>query len=113
MPLKFSSELDDDLVTVLERRDEEGFFRIRIGTLKTPVTIRLCRFITSNTTRIQVSHEVKTPNQGAPYGANGQIENSPSDALRMAVFRLVLHYRQAVIAGRTPSEDWLVEESSD
>ena len=113
MQRKFVEAFEDDLVTVLERRDEEGIFKVRIGTLKTPVSIRLCRFALRDMTRVQVSHAVKTPDQGTPYSVNDQIENNPAEALKMAVFRLTLQYREAVIAGHTPSEDWLVKESCD
>jgi hypothetical protein len=41
MPWTISDALEDELVTVVERDDDEGLYRIRIGALETIITIIL------------------------------------------------------------------------
>ncbi len=103
------SALDDDLVTVIERNDDLGEYVIRLSELETIVTVRLARFMTSNRTRFETSHVVKTPSQGAPYYTNERIGEYPAHALRKAVHSLTLYFRIAMNEGHTPQEDWLVK----
>ena len=95
MPYTFDNVLDQDLITVLERDDDLGRFVIQLGGLKTPITIRLCRLMSSEETTFEVSHVIHTPTQ--------------ADALNNAVFGLTSCYRGAVNTGYRPCEDWLVE----
>ena len=102
------SALDDGLVTVIARDDDLGEYEIRLGELETKVTVRLARLMTSNRTRFETSHVVKTPIQGAPYYTNEWIGEYPAHALRKAVRSLTLYFRMAMNEGHTPQEAWLV-----
>lgn len=108
MTYTFDDALDDELVTVFERNDEMGAFLVRIGTLETLVTITLGRYMTSEHTRFELSHAIKTPLQGAPYRTSLPFDDSPGHALHRAVDGLTRWYRDAVENGHQPSEDWLV-----
>lgn len=110
MSHNFSSALQDDLVTVVEQNDEMGHFCIRIGKLKTLVTIELGRFMTSDKTKYSVSHAIKTPTQIDPYHTSLPFAATPVGALNRAVTGLTMYYQQAVDAGHEPKEDWLVED---
>ena len=108
MTYTFDAALDDELVTVIERSDEMGVFQIRVGTLETLVTIRLCRYMTSEHTRFEVSHAIKTPLQIGPYRTSVPSDDSPGSALHRAIDGLTRWYRDAVKMGHEPREDWLV-----
>ena len=101
--------LQDDCVNVVQRRDEEGAFLIRVGTLQTVVTIRLRRTWGSRIAFRQ-SHAIKTPRQPCPNWSCASEAASPGDALRKAISGLTMHYRLAVGEGYPPAEDWLVAE---
>lgn len=109
MPHTFDSALKDDLVSVVNRDDDMGSFKIQIGALETVVTIELGRFMTSDETKFFVSHAIKTPVQAGPYRTSRPFADYPPYALHMAIRGLTDYYRQAVDKGHEPSEDWLVE----
>jgi hypothetical protein len=99
--------LEDDCISLVQRRDDEGAFLIRVGTLETIITIRLRRTWGSRTAYRQ-SHAIKTPRQRCPHWSCAPEAESPGDALRKAISGLTMHYRQAVGEGYPPAEDWLV-----
>ncbi|WP_363351284.1 hypothetical protein [Methylocystis echinoides] len=99
--------LQDDCISIVQRRDEEGAFLIRVGALQTVVTIRLRRTWGSRIVYRQ-SHAIKTPRQPCPNWSCASEADSPGDALRKAINGLTLHYRMAVGEGYPPAEDWLV-----
>ena len=99
--------LEDDCISLVQRRDDEGAFLIRVGTLETVVTIVLRRTWGSRTVFRQ-SHAIKTPRQPSPNWSCAPEAESPGDALRKAIIGLTMHYRQAVGEGYPPAEDWLV-----
>lgn len=101
------SALQDDCVSVVQRRDDEGAYLIRIGDLETVITIRLRKTWGSRTSYRQ-SHAIKTPRQPCPYWSCVAEADSPGDALRKAIDGLTMHYRRAVGEGYAPTEDWLV-----
>jgi hypothetical protein len=100
--------LNDDLVTVLDRDDQAGFYTVRIGDIPTPVNIALERRSATNATVYTVSHAIKTPELAEPYRVVRQADNNPELALRRAIRGLTRNYGLAVDAGHTPSEDWLI-----
>ena len=109
MPYTFDNVLDHDVITVLERDDDLGRFVIRLRDIETPITIRLCRFMSSEKTTFEVSHVIHTPTQPDAYWTSRPIADCPADALNQAVFGLTFSYQGAVNAGHRLCEDWLVE----
>lgn len=105
------SALQDDCVSVVQRRDDEGAYMIRIGTLETVVTIRLRRTWGSRTA-FRLSHAIKTPRQPSPFWSCASEADTPGDALRKAISGFTMHYRKAVGEGYAPAEDWLVPAGS-
>lgn len=105
----FDSALADDLVEVVSRDDSMGIFEIQIGTLKTIITIDLGRFMDSEWTKFRISHAIKTPVQIGPYRTSRPFSDYPAYALQQAISGLAGAYREAVNAGYTPKENWLVE----
>jgi hypothetical protein len=99
--------LQNDCISLVQRRDEDGAFLIRVGSLETVVTIVLRRTWGSRTAYRQ-SHAIKTPRQPCPDWSCAPEAESPGDALRKAINGLTLHYRLAVGEGYSPAEDWLV-----
>jgi hypothetical protein len=99
--------LQDDCISLVQRRDAEGAYLIRIGTLQTVVTISLRRTWGSRTAFRQ-SHAIKTPRQPCPNWSCAPEAETPGDALRKAIIGLTMHYRKAVGEGHSPAEEWLV-----
>ena len=108
MGYTFDEGLDNGLVEVIERNDEMGVFVVRIGSLETPVTIELGRFMNSERTKFTLSHVIKPPLQAGPYRTSLPFGDDPGYALHRAIDGLTSWYKQAVKDGHEPSEDWLV-----
>lgn len=96
--------LDNGLVEVIERNDEMGVFVVQIGSLETPVTIELGRFMNSERTKFTLSHVIKTPLQAGPYRTSLPFGDDPGYALHRAIDGLASWYKQAVKEGHEPSE---------
>jgi hypothetical protein len=109
MPWTMDSALEDDLVTVVDRNDDIGSYAIQIGELQTIIFIDLGRLVTNDQVKFRVSHSIKTPLQAGPYRTSKVIEDDAAYALHRAVDGLTRDYRQAVKAGHTPRESWLVK----
>ncbi len=99
--------LQDDCISLVQRRDDEGAYLIRVGALQTVVTIRL-RKIWGSRTAYRQSHAIKTPRQPCPNWSCVPEAESPGDALAKAISGLTMHYQKAVGEGYSPAEDWLV-----
>ena len=56
----------------------------------------------------QVSHSIHTPMQGSPHRPSRPWGDDEAYALHMAVTSITQYYKEAVMAGRTPSPKWLV-----
>lgn len=98
---------DPDLQVVSHRNDE---WVVRIGVLKTLVTIRLARK-RNGTVEWSQFHAMKTPTQVGPYWTSRPFDtgdNAYEYALHRAVSSLTEYYREGVEAGHTPEETWLV-----
>ena len=108
MPWNFDKALSNPLVTVEDRIDEWGSFAIRIGSLKTLISIELGRHMDSDETKVIVSHAIHTPVQMDPYRTSRPYWDDPQYALEQTVRGLTDYYQQAVKAGHTPAESWLV-----
>jgi hypothetical protein len=109
MPYTIDDALSDPLLTIEDRHDEMGSFAIKVGTLQTTIYIELGRFQSRETTKFEVSHSIHTPIQAGPYRTSRPIGDYWAYALHLAVDGIVSYYRQAVDAGHTPSESWLVK----
>jgi len=108
MPWTIETALDDPDLTVISRDSDRDQFNVRIGKLKTIVTISLQRSARSVQTGFKVSHAMKTPEQLDPYWTGVPHGDYPAYALRKAITGLTDYYRQGVKAGHEPREDWLV-----
>ena len=100
--------LGNELVDVIDRNDEMGEFVIRIGSLETPIAIKLGTFMNSERTKFTLSHAIKTPLQIGPYRTSRPFDDDPGYALHRAIDGLTSWYEKAVKEGHEPSEDWLV-----
>lgn len=103
--------LQDDCISLVQRRDDEGAYLIRVGALQTVVTIRLKKTWGSRTAFHQ-SHAIKTPGQLCPNWSCAAEAETPGDALRKAISGLTMYYRKAVGDGYPPAEEWLVRAGS-
>lgn len=108
MGYTFDEVLGNGLVEAIERNDEMGVFVVWIGSLETPVTIELGRFMNSERTEFTLSYVIKTPLQAGPYRTSLPFGDDPGYALHRAIDDLASWYKQAVKEGYEPSEDWLV-----
>jgi hypothetical protein len=106
------SVLVDDCISLVQRRDAEGAYLIRVGTLRTVVTIRLRRTWGSRIADRQ-SHAIRTPRQPCPNWSCAPEAESPAEALYKAISGLTIHYRKAVGEGHLPAEEWLVPAEID
>ena len=101
--------LNDPLVTVVDRNDELGSFAVRIGKLDTVVLIEPGRLHTSEWTKVQVGHAIKTAEQAGPYKTSHPFGDDGTYALHRDVHDLTSYYAAAVKAGHVPNETWLVK----
>jgi hypothetical protein len=106
MGCTIENALDTELVHLVQRDDTTNTYRIRIGDLKTIVTIRL-KLIRKDWVEFTRSHAMKTPEQIAPYRSES-FESSPGYALKKAITGLTQYYREGVKEGHSPNEGWLV-----
>ncbi|WP_234732397.1 hypothetical protein [Acidocella facilis] len=109
MAYTIDSILNDPLITVIARDDEMGSFAIKIGTLKTIITIELGRYHTTETTKFKLSHAIHTPEQAGPYITSNPSGDYWEYALHRAINGLISYYKSAVNAGCQPKESWLKE----
>jgi hypothetical protein len=109
MAWDFNKALNDPLVTVVSRNDSWGIFEIQLGTLSPIITIELGRHMDSDETKAMVSHAIHTPVQAGPYRTSRPFWDYPAYALHMAVSAFTQYYGDAVKAGHTPQDSWLVE----
>jgi hypothetical protein len=101
--------LDHKLVTVVDRDDKVGHYAIRIGDLKTVITIDLKPSRTiKGWTEFKQSHAMKAPGQNAPYWTSRPMNNDPGSALHQAIRGLADYYEHAIQKGHQPEEAWLV-----
>jgi hypothetical protein len=107
MPVTIDEILRDDLIEVVDRDDELGSYAIKLGSLQTVVSIELGRFRSSDQTKYNVSHAIKTPTQIGAYRTSRPLADSWELALSRAISGLTMYYREATRAGHEPSEDWL------
>jgi len=85
--------LNDDLITVLRRDDENGWYVFRLGKLSTPVTVRLTK--KPNRTEFRASHLIKTPEQAGPYVTSRPWNDNAPLALHDVITGLTMYYRDA------------------
>jgi hypothetical protein len=103
----FEEALKDDDVKIVERNDAWGLYSFTVGTLKTEITIKLCRSPVSEETRFERSHDIQTPAQASPYHGSRLFWDSPAYALHQAISGITEFYREG-IENHKPDESWLV-----
>lgn len=87
-------------------------YQVHLGELQTPIFINLWLDIDGNQIFPQFSHRLKTPTQIDPYAPTNARQYEPGAPLDSLVSTMVTvlntHYAEAVAAGHTPSESWLL-----
>lgn len=108
MAITIDQALDDPLITIIERDDNSGYFRVTLGTLKTAIDI--CLSFRSDEGRwfFAQGHAIKTPDQDAPYLTSCPWNDYPTAALQQAIEGLTWYYKWAVAEGMAPDKSWLV-----
>ena len=105
---KFSDVLTNDLITVVDADERSRTFRVRIGKLRTVVTIRVAGGATQGRYEYTASHAIRTPEQLAPYYTSVPFADTPALALAKAASDLTMFYSVATRLGHRPQESWLV-----
>ena len=109
----FAEVLDTDLVTAVSSDIASRTFRIRIGALRTVITIRISqRRGPHGRFEYKASHAIRTPSQMGPYLSSIPYGDTPEDALAKAIDDLTIFYSVGVRAGHQPAESWLVRRRS-
>lgn len=102
--------LESQLITVVERDDTAGTYRIKVGALSTPITILLSQLETR--VRPTLSHMIVPPGR-KPLGIHiPTVFHSAQLALARIVKLLVDAYETGIEAGNTPDESWLIPMNS-
>ena len=109
MAYTFDTALENEYITVIHRDDDVGSYEFRVGQLETIVSLELGRFINGNGTKFTLSHSMRTPKQSDPYRPSRNWEDDAPYALYKAIASLTVFYLDAVKAGHTPEETWLVK----
>ena len=99
--------LDHSLITVVARDDRLGIYHVRVGVLKTVVTIKLVPKQRGRWIAYEQSHAVKTPEQAGPYWTSRAGDDTAGAALHKAITGLTSWYEMGIRAGHSPAEDWL------
>jgi hypothetical protein len=105
----FSLILRDPLLRVLKQQEEYGTFEIQLGKLPQVITIEVGRHMTTDRSKVWVSHTIQTPVQMTPYRSARPYWRDPEIALRDTVRAFTDYYRKAVRAGHQPDQGWLVQ----
>ncbi|RAI54715.1 hypothetical protein [Roseicella frigidaeris] len=92
MAFTVDEALGDDLIHVIDRHDEAGTFTFRLGELKTPITVEIGRFQSSEHTKFWVSHAIRTPSQADAYTPSIFYKSNWGDALQEAISSLTMYY---------------------
>jgi len=103
----FDKILGNDLITVVKKDHKTGSYIVRLGCLKTAITIQLT-LARSKRTAFKVSHAVMTTLMKEPYCPPVAFGEDPTHALFKAIGCLIDPYRDAINARLIPSENWLV-----
>ena len=101
--------LDDKLIELVNRNDDLGIYKFRVGVLDTIVTVEIGRLPASERARYHRSHDIKTPSQAGPYHQSRYDWDDVPYALFQAINSITSYYRMGLEDGHTPDESWLVE----
>ena len=108
----FNSVLKHELLTVVSGSDERQRFEVRIGTLRTPVTLVIETSPATGYVRCAQSHTLVTPLPHRTKRPGIELRNPrtfiPGFALSRVLDAMTKEYRAAVAAGHGPDESWLM-----
>lgn len=105
--LTIDQALGSKFITVVERDEPAGIFRIRVGELSTPITIFLSQL--GSNIRPALSHIIEPPGIRRSLGVPmPSVFRSPQSALATITKLLIDAYETGIQAGHTPEEGWLV-----
>jgi hypothetical protein len=102
----FDTYVSSELIT--PPRKLVGEYKFRLGSLATEITIRLYASFQNAKILFEQSHFIRTPLQLGPYETTRPWNDNISAALNQVTFGLIDHYNNAVKAGHTPDDSWLV-----
>lgn len=108
MPWTIDNALENDTIHIVERDDAMGFYSFTVGTLSTVVTVEVSRLPNSENAAYRLSHCIHSPTQATPYRQSRPYWDDVPYALHRAISSITDYYREAVRAGHTPAESWLV-----
>ena len=103
----FNSALAHPLFQKVSRDDEAGVFQVRIGALKTVLSITVIK-IEIDRYKTVVSHAIRTDEQAMPYRARHGCCDYAGEALAEALDAFAFWYSSAVRHRCTPKESWLI-----
>lgn len=107
MVTTITKALNHPLIKVLDRNNELGIIKFRLGEIPTLVTLRVVREHAAKYS-LEVSHRMSTPMQ--PHGSLPAFRDcsSPGVAVRELVRDFIRIYETEIKSGRQPDETWLV-----
>jgi hypothetical protein len=108
MAWTIDTALEDKLINNVIRNDKIGTYEFRVGVLNTTVTVEVYRLPNGDEAVYRRSHDIHTPGQLGPYRQSRPYWDNVPYALHQAIDSLTSYYRNAVNAGYTPDESWLV-----
>lgn len=96
----------------IELREFVSQFEVRVGDLSTAIRMRVYRRKSDGKLLVEQSHFIKTGIQYLPYAVS-EFQSLDESAVVSELQKNILgFYEQAVRRGYTPSESWLVPNSS-
>jgi hypothetical protein len=99
--------LEDVSIKVIRRRPLNEY-QFTVGELKTVITIRTYEQTVGGGYIFEQSHFIKTPLQPDYYCTSRPWGDYEAYAVHQAISTITEWYRDAVNAGHTPSESWLI-----
>lgn len=108
--MTFEDALSHELIETIGFDYENKTFVVKLGNLDSLVTIQIQPYSDPRVPfQYVVSHNIKSPDQAAPYRSSIWFQESPEAALSKAITDLVRYYEVGVNEGHQPSEEWLVQ----
>jgi hypothetical protein len=99
-------DLDSDVIEFPKELIREYEFTLK--GISIPVRIRLYKVFGHEGVLFAQSHHIKTPTQIGKYVTSRPWNDDLGSALWQAVTGITRYYKEAVAAGHSPSDDWLV-----
>jgi hypothetical protein len=99
--------LETEQITVIDRNDQDGLYRVRVGQLTPLITIKLQKMAEIDLTEFRLDHTFVIPELGGACIFPTPFAPSPGRALHQALMRLTDIYQFAIKSGYKPKDEWL------